>query len=76
MFSEPSIYFYFLYLQNVPFDDRSSRVFQYLLPMFEPRLVLFVLAPAQLYLSNGIPTANQIVVANLEINLSDPAWQN
>ena len=64
------------YLKDMPLDDWSSRILQSLLPMFEPRLVLFVLAPAQLYLSNGIPTTNQIVVANLEINLSDPAWQN
>ena len=54
------------YLEDMPLDDWSSGILQSLLPMFEPRLVLFVLAPAQLYLSNGIPTANQIVVANLE----------
>ena len=54
------------YLEDMPLDDWSSGILQSLLPMFEPRLVLFVLTPAQLYLSNGIPTANQIVVANLE----------
>ena len=50
----------------MPLDDWSPWILKGLLPMLEPRLVLFVLAPAQLYLSNGIPTTNQIVVANLE----------
>merc|ERR1719384_1989808 len=61
------ILLWFRILKDMPLDDWSSGILQSLLPMLEPRLVLFVLAPAQLYLSNGISTANQIVVANRDV---------
>merc|ERR1712045_280830 len=61
------ILLWFRILKDMPLDDWSSGILQSLLPMFEPRLVLFVPAPAQLYLSNEIPTANQIVVANRDV---------
>ena len=53
------------YLEHVPLDDRSPGVLQGLLPVLEAGLVLLVLAPAQLNLADGVPAADQIVVANL-----------
>ena len=53
------------HLEDVPLDDGPPGVLQSLLPMLEARLVLLVLAPAQLDLPDGISTTDQIVVANL-----------
>ena len=53
------------HLEDVPLDDGSPGVFQRLLPVFEARLVFFVLAPAKLDLADGISASNQIIVADL-----------
>ena len=53
------------HLEDVPLDDGSSGVFQSLLPVFEARLVFFVLAPAKLDLADGVSAANQIIIADL-----------
>jgi hypothetical protein len=56
----------YTHLENMPFDDGASGVLQNLLPVLESGLVLLRLVPAELDLADGITTANQIVVTNLE----------
>ena len=55
-----------LYLKYMPFDNRSPRVLQGFLPMFETGLIFLVLAPAKLYFSYWVSSTNQIVVTDLE----------
>ena len=54
------------HLKYVPLDNWPPRIFEGLFPMLEARLVLLVLAPAKLYLSDGISAANQVIITNLE----------
>lgn len=49
----------------MPLDNWSPGVLQGLLPVLEARLVLLVLAPAQLDLTDRVPSTNQIVITNL-----------
>ena len=56
-----------MYLEHVPLDDGSAGVLERLLPVLEARLVLLVLAPAQLDLTNRVSATNQIVIAYLNI---------
>ena len=59
------------YLEHVPLDDRPPRVLQSFLPVFEPRLVFLILAPAKLDLSNGVSASNQVVITHLNTQSSD-----
>ena len=56
-------------LEDVPFDDRPAGVLQRLLPVLEPGLVLLILAPAKLDLSNGVAASDEIVVTDLGLVL-------
>ena len=54
------------HLEDVPLDDGPPGVLQSLLPMLEARLVLLVLAPAKLDLTDRISATDQIVIADLK----------
>ena len=56
------------HLKDVPLDDGPPGVLQSLLPMLEARLVLLVLAPAKLDLTDRISATDQIVIADLKFH--------
>ena len=56
------------HLKDVPLDDGPPGVLQCLLPMLEARLVLLVLAPAKLDLTDRISATDQIVIADLKFH--------